>query len=452
MFNGKRILLVEDSPSLARVYANFLRDEPYETVVVATGGEALAELEDGPPDGLLLDLKLPDMDGMEILEQVGAGGLNCAVVVITAHGSINVAVNAMRAGAIDFLVKPFTGERLIYTVRNALERRRLAQIVETYEEDIARTRSCGFIGGSLPMQATYRIIESAASSKATVFITGESGTGKELAAEAVHNLSPRNSGPFVVLNCGAIPKDLMESEIFGHVRGGFTGATADRDGAAKRADGGTLFLDEICDLDLNLQTKLLRFIQAGSLQRVGGGELEKVDVRFVCATNQDPAQAIEKGRLREDLYYRLHVIPIQLPALRERGGDVMLIANAFLSQFAGEEGKRFSGFTADVEAVLENYPWPGNVRQMLNVIRNVTVLHDGDLVTLDMLPDPLGLPGGPVDRQPGNGAIRPLWQIEKDAIEHAIAACQGNIPKAAVLLGISASTIYRKKQTWIDDQ
>ena len=302
------------------------------------------------------------------------------------------------------------------------------------------------------MQATYRIIESAASSKATVFIPGESGTGKELAAEAIHNLSPRNSGPFVVLNCGAIPKDLMESEIFGHVRGAFTGATADRNGAAKRADGGTLFLDEICEMDLNLQTKLLRFIQAGSLQRVGGGELEKVDVRFVCATNQDPAQAIEKGRLREDLYYRLHVIPLQLPALRERGGDVMLIANAFLSQFAGEEGKRFSGFTADVEAVLENYPWPGNVRQMLNVIRNVTVLHDGDLVTLDMLPDPLGLPGGPADRQPGNGAIRPLWQIEKDAIEHAIAACQGNIPKAAVLLGISASTIYRKKQTWIDDQ
>ena len=388
---------------------------------------------------------------MEILEQVGGAGLDCAVVVITAHGSINVAVNAMRAGAIDFLVKPFTGERLIYTVRNALERRRLAQIVETYEEDIARTRFCGFIGGSLPMQATYRTIESAASSKATVFITGENGTGKELAAEAVHNLSPRNSGPFVVLNCGAIPKDLMESEIFGHVRGAFTGATADRDGAAKRADGGTLFLDEICEMDLNLQTKLLRFIQAGSLQRVGGGELEKVDVRFVCATNQDPAQAIEKGRLREDLYYRLHVIPIQLPALRERGGDVMLIANAFLSQFAGEEGKHFSGFTADVEAVLENYPWPGNVRQMLNVIRNVTVLHDGDLVTLDMLPDPLGLPGGPADRQPGNGAIRPLWQIEKDAIEHAIAACQGNIPKAAVLLGISASTIYRKKQTWIDD-
>ncbi len=459
----KKILLVEDSPSLARTYENYLRDEDYEITAVETGGDALAELETNPPDGVLLDLKLPDMDGMDILRHIAQTRMACAVVVITAHGSINSAVAAMRHGAFDFLVKPFNSERLIYTLRNSLERQRLAQIVETYEEHIARNQFFGFVGSSLPMQAVYRIIESAAPSKATVFVTGESGTGKELAAEATHKLSPRAEAPFVALNCGAIPADLIESEIFGHVKGAFTGAMTDRDGAAQRADGGTLFLDEICEMDLNLQTKLLRFIQSGSFTKVGGSRMEKVDVRFVCATNQDPVAAVEAGRFREDLYYRLHVIPVTMPPLRERGDDILLIANEFLNRFAQEEGKRFTRFSAETENTIATYSWPGNVRQMLNVIRNIVVLHDGEEVTPAMLPElvqPSRRSGDSVTaRQPGAAvpvgpreepapSIRPLWIVEKETIERAIDACAGNIPKAAALLEISPSTIYRKKQTW----
>jgi DNA-binding NtrC family response regulator len=457
-------LLVEDSPSLARVYVEYLRDEPYRVVPAATGAEALALLDQLQPQVCLLDIKLPDMDGMTILRRIRETRMDSAVVVITAHASVNMAVEAMRGGADDFLVKPFNAERLIYTTRNALERQRLARIIERYEEDIVRNAYAGFIGSSLPMQAVYRIIDSAAQSKATVFITGESGTGKELCAEAIHARSPRKNGPLVAINCAAIPRELIESEIFGHVRGAFTGAVEERDGAATRANGGTLFLDEICEMDVNLQSKLLRFVQTGSFNKVGGTRLERVDVRFICATNQDPLQAVEEGRFREDLYYRLHVIPIHLPRLAERGRDVLDIAQHLLQRIAVEEGKKFRRLAPETEAVFLSYDWPGNVRQLENVIRNIAVLHDAAEVTIDMLPPPLPrtparhrpimpatAPVTPavVDAPSLDGAdIRPLWQVEREAIERAIDACGGNIPKAAALLDISASTIYRKRLNW----
>jgi DNA-binding NtrC family response regulator len=292
----------------------------------------------------------------------------------------------------------------------------------------------------------------------------------------------------VAINCGAIPKELMESEIFGHVKGAFTGAVADREGAAARANGGTLFLDEICEMELGLQTKLLRFIQTGTFQKVGGTKLDKVDLRILCATNRDPLREVEEGRFREDLYYRLHVIPIHLPPLREREDDVLSIAQQFLLDYAAEEGKNFNRFHPDVEKIFQAYPWPGNVRQLQNVIRNVVVLHDGEQVTLSMLPSPLNQSaqslhpqqrplaqgtsqgsGHGVVVEHGNGfgqhaapgpaavmaqpapeprPVRPLWQVEKEAIEEAIAACDGNIPRAAALLEISASTIYRKRMAW----
>jgi len=464
-FNQATVLLVEDSPSLSRVYREYLRNEPYRLEAVETGQAAMASLSSEPPDAILLDLKLPDMHGMDILRHVASNKLPTAVVVITAHGSISAAVDAMRDGAHDFLVKPFTAERLIFTLRNALHRKRLERIVETYEEDTTRANYCGFIGASPAMQAIYRVIESAARSKATVFITGESGTGKELCAEAVHRQSPRSHGPFVAINCGAIPKDLMESEVFGHIKGAFTGASADREGAASRADGGTLFLDEICEMDMNLQTKMLRFIQTGCFERVGGDRTQQVDVRFVCATNQDPHRAVAEGRLREDLFYRLHVIPIAMPPLRARKDDVLLVARAFLDQFAEEEGKKFNAFDPAAEAILLGYDWPGNVRQLQNAIRNIVVLHDAEIVTPDMLPPPINAarPSGPAVALLNEGrmqpsppvsdatAIRPLWETEKAAIERAIALCDGNIPKAAGLLGISASTIYRKKLAWSED-
>ena len=258
------VLLVEDTLSLARTYEAYLKDEAIELVHVETGAEALAVIAKRVPDALLLDLVLPDMNGIDILRDISEKELSTATIVITAHGSVNTAVDAMRYGAFDFLSKPFSADRLRVTLKNALQTRRLEEIVEIYKRDLDRREYCGFIGGSLAMQAVYRIIDSAASSKATVFISGESGTGKEVCAEAVHRQSQRVDAPFIALNCGAIPKDLMESEIFGHVKGAFTGAVANRNGAARQADGGTLFLDEICEMDLDLQTKLLRFVQTGT--------------------------------------------------------------------------------------------------------------------------------------------------------------------------------------------
>jgi two-component system repressor protein LuxO len=264
----------------------------------------------------------------------------------------------------------------------------------------------------------------------------------------------------VALNCGAIPRGLMESEIFGHVRGAFTGATRDHPGAAVQSDGGTLFLDEIAELDLDLQTKLLRFVQTGCIQRVGSTQSVKVDVRFVCATNRDPQQELAAGRFREDLYYRLHVIPVHLPPLRERRDDVLLLANHFLRRFSAEEGKGFRALTPAAEALFLEYAWPGNIRQLQNVIRNVVVLYDGEQVTLEMLPPPLNGGGGQAERfalgrsrasgpgSDGDEVIRPLHLVEKEAIERAIRLCGGNIPRAAALLEVSPSTLYRKRQAW----
>ena len=387
-------------------------------------------------------------------------GMPCSVVIITAHGSVNVAVDAMRYGAFDFIEKPFDAKRLLVTVRNALERQQLNNLVASYRENFERNHYQGFIGTSLSMQAVYSTIDSAAASKATVFITGESGTGKEVCADAIHKQSPRKDQPFIALNCAAIPHDLMESEVFGHVKGAFTGAATERKGAAGQAHDGTLFLDEICEMDMDLQSKLLRFIQTGSFQKVGCSQLEHVDIRFVCATNRDPWAEVQAGRFREDLFYRLHVIPIALPALHERDQDVLLIAHHFLLEYAKEEGKSFAGFSPECKMVLLNYHWPGNVRQLLNVIRNIVVLHQAEWVTVEMLPPPLNslqikghqtpsiIPNLQLLSENETPDIQPLWITEKQTIEKAIALCNGNIPKAASFLEVSASTIYRKLQTW----
>jgi two-component system repressor protein LuxO len=417
----------------------------------------MVKLSMAPPQLLLLDLKLPDMDGMEILKHVSTNDLPCEVIVVTAHGSVDIAVDAMHNGAFDFLVKPFDSKRLLVTVENAIAHQELQRQVQAYRDNFDRTHYEGFIGESLPMQSVYRIIDSAASSQATVFVTGESGTGKEVCAAAIHQRSQRASRPFIALNCGAIPKDLMESEIFGHVKGAFTGANSARDGAALQADGGTLFLDEVCEMNLDLQTKLLRFIQSGTIQPVGGSETKHVDVRFVCATNRDPWEEVEQGRFREDLYYRLHVIPIQLPPLRDRETDVKLLIDAFLAQYVEEEGKSFQTFDKSALSIMMSYDWPGNVRQLQNIVRNIVVLNQGEVVLSDMIPNPVAsVRKVPVFNRNDNSTVdtprdtdvRPLWEVEKDAIEHAILMCDGNIPKAAALLDVSASTLYRKREKW----
>jgi len=396
----RHVLLVEDTLPLARSYTEFLKTGPYTVDHVETGRKALNYLKRSMPDVMLLDIKLPDMSGLEVLERMGELSPHCPVVVITAHGSIKLAVDAMRAGAADFLVKPFNAQRLKIALANLFERLeitgepgsapRLMVDESTSESDQPDDGSfAGFIGSSPAMRTVYRVLGAAAASKASVFITGESGTGKELAAEAIHRLGARRDQPIIALNCAAVPRELMESEIFGHVKGAFSGALADRDGAATLADRGTLFLDELCDMQIDLQAKLLRFLQSETFRPVGGTELHKVDVRFICATNKVPLEEVAEGRLREDLYYRLHVIPIHLPPLRERGEDVIELAEYLLAAAALEEGKTFSRLADDVKMAFRTYSWPGNVRQLQNVIRNIVVMNAGDIVTMEMLPPPL---------------------------------------------------------------
>jgi DNA-binding NtrC family response regulator len=379
-------------------------------------------------------------------------------VVVTGNGSINLAVEAMREGAFDFIVKPMSADRLRVTVRNAAERRILTKTVETIQDQFSDDRFCDFTGRSLPMQAVYQILRSAAHSKATVFVTGESGTGKELCAAALHKMSPRSNGPFIAINCAAIPKELLESEFFGHVKGAFTGATQDRKGAALMADGGTLFLDEIGEMEIGFQSKLLRFLETGIVQRVGESQPTHTDVRIVCATNRNPLEEVRAGRFREDLYYRLHVIPVELPPLRERGGDVILLAEHFLHEFAREEGKTYDGFSVEAEEAIISYGWPGNIRELKNMIRQIVVLSPSGRVQVSQLPFAKGRRlSRPVDmsRPANDDRAAPHWsrteimpletQIER-AIDSAIEAHGGSVPKAAAALKVSPSTLYRRLQ------
>lgn len=462
MNDKPNILLIEDSAPQAVLIKEYLKGEMVELTHAMTGTEAKESINNNRPDLILLDLKLPDMDGQDILNWMRLEGFDCSVIIITGHSSVTLAVETMRLGAKDFIEKPFNASRLLTTVRNQLEQVRLKDLVNNYQCTFERESYHGFIGSSLPMQAAYRIIDAAAPSNASVFITGESGTGKEVCAEAIHKQGQRVDKPFISLNCAAIPHDLMESEIFGHLKGAFTGAANAREGAASQADGGTLFLDEICEMDFDLQSKLLRFIQTRSFQKVGGSKAETVDVRFICATNQDPLEAVKNGTFREDLYYRLHVVPIHLPPLRERGDDINDIAKNFLVTYAVEEGKGFTSLSPEVDVTLRRYNWPGNVRQLQNVIRNITVLHDATSVTTAHLPPPLNTllnsqeisnlsqPRQQTEQtgQQLNSVIKQLSQVERDTIEHAIEYCNNNIPQAAALLDVSPSTIYRKKQAW----
>ncbi|WP_323751024.1 sigma-54 dependent transcriptional regulator [Marinobacter sp.] len=475
--NRPSVLLIEDSPSNAMVYRSYLQDD-YEVKVANTGRDAQDYLDQASFDVVITDVRLPDMSGLAILDKVQVEKPTLPVIVITAHGSVDMVVDAMQRGASDFITKPFDKARLSVTLNNILKKHHLEEVVQEFEKVYRREFFHSMIGASLPMQNVYRIVESAAGSSASVFITGESGTGKELCSEALHAESIRSDKPFIALNCAAIPRELIESEIFGHVKGAFTGASASREGAALRASGGTLFLDEIGEMPLDLQSKLLRLIQSGTFQPVGSSKEVKVDIRFICATNRDPLKEVREGRFREDLYYRLHVIPIHMPALRERGSDILLIARALLRQYSSDEGKSFQGFSREVEEFFTHYSWPGNVRELSNVVRNVVVLNDGTSVGMSMLPTiaatatPIAsdtpidrsareesstgwtaADGLSVDRPPRQGQaqsseIIPLWLEEKRIIESAIDICGGNVPRAAAFLEISASTIYRKKLQW----
>jgi two-component system, repressor protein LuxO len=462
MSDAPRVLMVEDSASLAEVYKAYLADTDYQVVSVETLGRAHATLGAYRPDIVLLDIELPDGNGMDFLAELEGGDDAPQVIVMTAHGTSDMAVNAIQLGAFDFLTKPFDAARLKVTLDNAASQLRLGKRVNQLAS-LERDHFGGFIGKSLAMQSVYKTIDSLAASDATGFIVGESGTGKELAAEAIHQYSSRSGNAFIAINCGAIPGELMESELFGHVKGAFTGASVNREGAASIANGGTLFLDEICEMSLELQKKLLRFIQTGTFRKVGSNQLEQVNVRFVCATNRDPLEEVREGRFREDLFYRLHVVPVRMPPLREREQDVTMIAQHFLAQFSEREGKTFSGFSAAAESAISRYAWPGNVRQLQNAMHQLVVLHEGAVVEEGMLPMEVTTgnidPRENVTQPPGEGRtlathiarreqIEPLWLTEKSAIEDAIELCGGNVNQAAGLLEVAPSTVYRKIQGW----
>ncbi|EGR0069661.1 sigma-54-dependent transcriptional regulator [Vibrio vulnificus] len=488
-----KVLLVEDSTSLAILYKQYVKDEPYDIFHVETGRDAIQFIERNTPQLVILDLKLPDMSGEDVLDWINQNDVPTAVIIATAHGSVDIAVSLMNKGAEDFLEKPIKADRLKTSIAVHLKRAKLEHLVENIQSRFDRPRYHGFIGACLPMQAVYKTIDSVAPTTASVFINGESGTGKEVCAEAIHKQSLRKDQPFIAINCGAIPRDLMESEIFGHLKGAFTGATTDRKGAAMLANGGTLFLDELCEMELEMQKKLLRFLQTGTFTPLGGSKEIKVDVRIICATNRDPLKEVEEGRFREDLYYRVHVVPIEMPPLRERGNDIVELANHFLKTYAKEDGKKFNSISKEAQSILKKYNWPGNVRQLQNIIRNIVVLNDDNQLNMEHLPAQLttkpqtvkepakfSTPPQPVQAviqemrnghealnhhsletqtskanplahnafHHSDGSIRPMWQIEREAIQNAIAFCDGNVISAAVMLELSPSTVYRKKQAW----
>lgn len=465
------ILLVEDTRSLSMIYRNVLTTSGLTVECAFTVAEAQTAYRTGRHRLILLDLMLPDGDGIDLLREVREHDPAAKVIVISAHGSINRAVEAMRDGAFDFLVKPFDDRRLTTAVTNAIESLALEETgsTEALEPNWTGAGFEGFIGSSQVMRNIYEMVHNIGRSTATVFITGESGTGKEVCAHAIHNLSTRRKGPFIPLNCGAIPRDLLESEVFGHLKGSFTGAIADKKGAATVADGGTLFLDEICEMDLSLQTKLLRFLQTSMVQPVGATQPMKVDVRIICATNRDPAAEVAAGRFREDLFYRLHVVPIHLPPLRDRDNDVIEIAERMLKEIADEEDKPFSSLSDAARDRLRQHSWPGNVRQLQNVLRHIVVLNDSECVTGEMVPidlsasaeppctfaaeTPATAEGGEFPELATRETIRSLVglslnTLERRFIEATIESCDGSVTRAARLLNLSPSTLYRKREAW----
>ncbi|CEO39479.1 sigma-54-dependent transcriptional regulator [Photobacterium kishitanii] len=482
----QKVLLVEDSTSLAILYKQYVKNEPYEFFHVTTGEDAKNFIVKNPPQLIILDLKLPDISGKEILQWIRDQKIPTAVIIATAHGTIDIAVTLIQNGANDFLEKPIQADRLKTSIKNHLKNNKLEMLVEDIQNTFNYKKYQGFIGSSLPMQAVYKIIDAVAPTNANVFISGESGTGKEVCAEAIHYKSQRYNKPFVAINCGAIPRDLMESEIFGHVKGAFTGATTDRKGAAMLANGGTLFLDELCEMELEMQKKLLRFLQTGRFTPLGGSKEVSTDLRIICATNRDPLLELNEKRFREDLYYRVNVVPIKMPPLRDRDTDIIDIARFFLKKYAKEDNKKFRAIKRNVELKLCHYSWPGNVRQLQNIIRNIVVLHNDTHVLMEHLPEPLNkltsstkTPEKSQEKQnnvtpikpPANidpplhtvatsntenddkktintNLIRPMADIEREVIENAIDYCEGNVLNAAVLLELSPSTLYRKKQIW----
>jgi len=457
-----RLLLIERDPAAGRVLAGHLvkcfLGAPQ--IVAARGGKEAAELLRADAYDIVLadlssldDLATRTEDAVARLVKLAAGALTIA---LSDGASVSAAVAAMRAGAHDYIAKPISGPAFAARIGELAHRHgKVRALTIEGRAPALGERFSGFIGASTQMQFVYEQIERIAPSSAPVFITGESGSGKDVCAEALHERGPRASKRFVAINCAAIPRELMESELFGVTRGAYTGAHEDRKGAAELADGGTLFLDEIGEMDLSLQSKLLRFLQTGAVSRVGEASVRQIDVRVICATNRNPMQLIAEKKFREDLFYRLHVLPIHLPPLRQRPADILVLARHFLEAYAREEHKTFSGFSGETATLLVAREWPGNVRQLQNLIRRLVVMFDGGEISADMIAaadiESFGFAReAAAVHLPKKQSVLPMWQQEQRIIEDAIQSFAGNIALAAAALELSPSTIYRKRQAWAE--
>ena len=443
-----RILVVDDEANARTALVELLKEEGYAVETAADGFKALPKLDDFAPHVLLTDLKMPGLDGIELMARVKLRDPELTVIVMTAFGVVASAVAAMRAGAADYLTKPLNFEQLSLVLAREIDRRRLREEAGQLRQRLAaRHGIAGLVGSSPAMERVCETIQQVAPTRATVLITGESGTGKELVAAALHELSPRSARPFVKLHCAALAETLLESELFGHERGAFTGALARRDGRFQQANGGTLFLDEIGEITPATQVKLLRFLQNHTFERVGGNQTVEVDVRIVAATNRDLLALSKEGRFREDLYYRLNVVGIETPTLRSRPGDIALLASHFLRRFATDNAKILHGFTDDALARLASYAWPGNVRELENAVERAVVICRGELIRVEDLPLHVGGNGKRPDDLPQIPGSK-LGELERYAILKTLEQEGGSTSRAAKILGIAPRTIQYKLQEY----
>jgi len=440
-----RILTIDDERHHAELVADALAAVGYRVDTANSGREGLERLRQTPYDLLIADLKLPDIDGIDLIRQARTIHPFLAVIVVTGHGTVESAVEAMQQGASDYLQKPVEVAALRIRVQKALEGQALRRRTEELERQIdTKFGFEGIIGSSQRMHAIIQRLAQVAGTDVSVLITGESGTGKELAAKAIHSNSRRRGKVFVPLNCAALSGGTLESELFGHEKGAFTGATYTRKGRFEHADGGTLFLDEVGDIPLDTQIKLLRVVEEGKLTRIGSNTEIPVDVRLISATHRDLRRRIEEGLFREDLFYRLNVVTIELPPLRERTADIPLIVNHFLSEYARIHGKAITGISHDALRVLTRHPWPGNVRELKNAIENMVVISSGPVLGVEDLPAHIRPEEKPAAERDGLRVGMTLDELERQLISATLEGVGGNRKEAARLLGIGERTLYRK--------
>jgi len=444
-----KLLIADDERHVAEGLRMILSDDGYAAEMATDGEEAWQKVQSGEFGLVLADLKMPGMDGLELFARMREQGIESEVIFITGAGTVATAVEAMRRGAYDYLTKPLDLERLKALIPKALDKYQVKTANRQLQARLERlTRFGEMIGESEEMREIYRLIETVAPSNVTVLITGESGTGKELVARAIHERSERRKGPFIAVNCGAFPREILENELFGHEKGAFTGAINEKPGCFELANGGTLFLDEVAEMEPDIQVKFLRALEQRSFRRLGGKKEISVDIRVIAATNQDVREALEKGKLREDVYHRLAVMPIALPPLRERGGDVRLLAEEFLRLFAKEHNRQVTGFSEGALEFIETYRWPGNVRELKNAVERAVILAKGELIE-------------PSDLQPRNMALderevrisigTTLEEAQRVLTLKTFAFTGGDHGKAARILGISEAELRERLKALVDE-